>query len=166
MLVLICGLPATGKSTIARKLAKKINAVILRTDKIRKEIFPSPTYTEEEKALVYKITFLIAKYLLNAKVNVIIDGTFYKRNLRKEIYKIVEQTKTKLFIIECVAPEEIIKARMYRRRLRKSLSDANFEVYKKIKKQFEPIHREHLVIDTRKPIKENMEEIYRFLAYS
>jgi len=131
----------------------------LRTDRIRKEIFPSPTYTDEEKALVYKITFLIAKYLLNSRVNVIIDGTFYKRNYWQEIYKIAMQTKTRFFIIECVAPEGVIKARMYRRSLRKSISDADFEIYRKIKEQFEPVMREHLVIDTSKPLRENINEI-------
>ncbi|MEM0219720.1 MAG: AAA family ATPase [Thermoproteota archaeon] len=39
MLVVMCGLPATGKTTVAEALAKEIKALVLRTDLIRREIF-------------------------------------------------------------------------------------------------------------------------------
>ncbi|HDH91341.1 MAG TPA: hypothetical protein ENF38_00140, partial [Candidatus Aenigmarchaeota archaeon] len=35
MLIVVCGLPGTGKSTIARYLSKKLDAIILSTDRIR-----------------------------------------------------------------------------------------------------------------------------------
>ena len=53
MLIIICGLPGTGKTFIAKKLAPKINAEHLSTDRIRKELFPEPTYSEDEKNKVY-----------------------------------------------------------------------------------------------------------------
>jgi len=61
MLILICGLPATGKSTVARRLAKALDAEVLRTDIVRKALIGNPTYTEEEKNLIYKTVFLIAE---------------------------------------------------------------------------------------------------------
>jgi len=161
MLVLICGLPATGKSTIANHLAKKIGAMILRTDIIRKELLPAPKYSDKEKELVYNVTFLIAKYLLKAKRNVIIDGTFYKRALRKRIYKIATYTRSRLEIVECISPEDVIKRRMARRGKRKHFpSDADYQVYKLIKEQFEPIQRRHVVIDTSKHLSANLRELY------
>lgn len=48
MLVIVCGLPGVGKTTFAKKLAPLINAIILSTDKIRKELITSPTYEKEE----------------------------------------------------------------------------------------------------------------------
>ena len=41
MIIIICGLPGVGKTTLAKGLAPLINAVILATDKIRKELFSS-----------------------------------------------------------------------------------------------------------------------------
>lgn len=39
MLVIVCGLPGTGKSVTANQIASDIDATILRTDSIRKEMF-------------------------------------------------------------------------------------------------------------------------------
>lgn len=164
MLVLICGLPGTGKSTIANALARKIEATVLRTDEIRKELFREPRYSEEEKELVYRATFLIAAYLLKSRRNVIIDGTFYRRAIRKRIYEIAGETKSRLKIVECVAPEYIIRRRMESRARRMNLlSDADYEVYKKIKNEFEPIQREHIIIDTSKDPERNLKELYEKL---
>jgi len=159
MIILFAGLPATGKSTLAKQVAKSIKGVVLRTDKIRKQLLEEPKYTEEEKKLIYNVTFLIAEYLASAGVNVILDGTFYKRELRHRVYEIARKTGAKLYIIECCAPERIIKERMDRRKRRASLSDADFEVYRKIAEQFEPIRREHIVVDTSHDLKENLREI-------
>ena len=49
MIILICGYPGVGKTTVAHELAPLINAVVLFTDKIRKEFLDKPTYGEQEK---------------------------------------------------------------------------------------------------------------------
>jgi hypothetical protein len=161
MLVLITGLPGTGKSTVANRLAKRINARVLRTDEIRKRLFAKPKYTEEEKEIVYKTLFLIAENLLRARRNVVIDGTFYKRSLRRQIYRTAALRRSKLIIVECIASEEAIARRMKRREKRRiRLSDADFEVYKKIKREYEPIISEHIVLDTTRPLNETLNELY------
>ena len=47
MIILICGYPGVGKTTVAHELAHLINAVILSTDKIRKEFIDKPSYGDE-----------------------------------------------------------------------------------------------------------------------
>ena len=49
----ITGLPGSGKSTIAKELAKKIDAEILRLDEFRKKLVPNPKFTYEERTFVY-----------------------------------------------------------------------------------------------------------------
>lgn len=164
MLVLVCGLPGTGKSTIARNLASRMNAAILRTDSVRKELIEKPEYSDEEKELVYRTTLLIAKYLLSAGKSVIIDGTFYKKSLRARAYEVAEKTGSALEIIECTCPEDVIIKRMKRRKGREALSDADYEVYRKIKEEFEPIERKHVVIDTSKNLEQNLRELYEKLC--
>lgn len=164
MLILVCGLPATGKSTIARKLAKRINATILRTDEVRKKLFKNPTYSKKEKKLVYAAIFATARKLLNKGENVIIDGTFYRKELREEVYKVAEYTGHKIEVVECLAPEDAIKGRMDRRSGRKLLSDADYGVYKKIKHKFAPIRRKHITVNTGKSVEETVNELYKKLG--
>jgi predicted kinase len=160
LLVVVTGLPATGKSTIARNLAKRLHGTFLSTDLIRKKLLYRPRYTKEEKELIYAIMLLVARYLLLSGVTVILDGTFYKRSLRKRVYAVAARTKSNLKIIESACPEHVIRRRMKRRARRKrNLSDADYDVYKKVAAQFEPIHRKHIVVDTSMFLRQNLDEI-------
>ena len=50
MIIIICGLPGVGKTTVAKGLAPLINAVVLATDKIRKgAILQANVWTEGKK---------------------------------------------------------------------------------------------------------------------
>jgi predicted kinase len=155
----VTGLPATGKSTIARKLAKKLRGTVLSTDKIRKRIISRPTYTREEKELVYRVMFLTAEYLLRSGATVVLDGTFYLRRLRKRVYSLAAKTRSRLVIVECTCPEEVIRRRMERRAGRTTLSDADYEVYKKIKQLYEPIQRGRITVDTSRPLRHTLAEV-------
>ena len=85
MIVIVCGLPGIGKTTFAKKLAPLINATVLSTDKIRKELISSPTYEKEERRLIYDVMILSAKYLHNSGANCILDATFNREESRIEI---------------------------------------------------------------------------------
>ncbi len=160
MLVLVCGLPATGKSNLGRNLARKLKAQVLNTDVVRKDLIKKPAYTDDEKELVYKVTFLIARYLILNRRNVVIDGTFYKKRLRERVRKIATMTHTKYRIVECTCPEDLIRERMARRAQRKhSLSDADFDVYEKIKSEFEPIEEDHIVVETNQYHRDSLEYV-------
>ena len=64
-----------------------INAVILSTDKIRKELLDKPSYSVEEKRLIYDVLLLISKYIHNTGVSCILDATFNEQKSRDDIKK-------------------------------------------------------------------------------
>ncbi|MGC8577553.1 MAG: AAA family ATPase [Thermoproteota archaeon] len=98
MLIVMCGLPATGKTTVAEALAKVIKAVILRTDLIRREIFkegkleevlnsrepliydlqrvfdPLPKIPEEYQKLIWKQNEIVYEELLRRTENLLRQG--------------------------------------------------------------------------------------------
>jgi len=81
----ITGLPASGKSTLARALKKKladygINIQVLESDAVRKVLTPEPTYSSAERDRFYSSLLYIGKLLIDNGVNVIFDAT---ANLRK-----------------------------------------------------------------------------------
>jgi len=135
-----------GKTTIAKNLAPLIDAVILSSDKIRKELIPNPTYTKEERKLIYDVMVLIAVYLQNSGTNIILDATFNKEDSRNKVKQRIRVPRDEFFIIECVCPENIIFSRIKNRK--EDYSDADISVYQKMKKIYEPVKVDHITVDT------------------
>jgi predicted kinase len=143
---MICGLPGVGKTTLSRKLSPIISAIILSTDKIRKELIPRPTYSWQERRLVYDVLVLLAKYLHNAGVNCILDATFNTENSRKELKRKLALTPDQFSLIECTCPEDEVISRLKNRK--NDYSDADISIYSKMKKIYEPMSEEHIIVDT------------------
>jgi adenylylsulfate kinase len=79
--VWITGLPGSGKSTLSDSLkAVHPDFVILRMDEMRKVVTPEPSYSEEERDLLYRCIVFLSRQLTELDHNVIIDAT---GNLRK-----------------------------------------------------------------------------------
>lgn len=154
IVIIVCGLPGVGKTTFVKDLAPLMRAVILSTDKIRKELIPRPKYDWKERKLIYDILILLAKYLSNAGVNCILDATLIKERSRQEIKKELDSITKSIHIIECVCPEDIIIKRLRKRR--NDYSDADISVYRKMKKIYEPVKEKHITVDTSKISKKDV----------
>ena len=148
MIIVICGLPGVGKTTLAKEIAPLVNAVLLSTDKIRKELFSRPMYGWRERRLIYDVMVLMAKYLGKVGINCILDATFTRQPSRLEIKEKLGLTGKDFHIIECICPEDIVILRLRQRK--HDYSDADFSVYKKMKRIYEPVKEEHITIDTSK----------------
>lgn len=79
----ITGLPGSGKSTVADTIRKRHRGfIILRMDEFRKIVTPSPTYSDEERDIVYRAMVFVAKKLSESGHDVIIDATGSLRKWR------------------------------------------------------------------------------------
>ena len=142
VLVLVCGLPGSGKSFFSKKLCDKIHATYINSDLLRKELFPAKrTYSEEEKQVVYDTLLTRTESYLENNQTVIIDATFYKNNLRIPFYKIAAMLQCSCVIFYLEANEILTKERTSATR---TDSEADFSVYLKLKKLFEPIDKPFL----------------------
>jgi adenylylsulfate kinase len=100
--VWFCGLPGSGKTTIARGVfdtitQREVNTsklTLVSMDSIRKKIFPEPTYSDQERDAAYRSFVLIGSLLSTSGVLVLLDAVGHKRvwrNLaRQECPKFVE----------------------------------------------------------------------------
>jgi len=159
LLIVVFGLPATGKTFLARELASQLGFLHLNTDNTRKKILSRPGYTDKEKDLVYAKMFEFVSDYLKRGRDVVIDGTFYKDKLRKKLKKLAKEANTNPVFVEMTAPEEVVRGRTSERKKRPSESDADFRVYKKIEKDFEPLKESHLVIDSTVPLMKQVEKV-------
>lgn len=84
----ITGLPGSGKSTILKELspllaAAGIHPVVLSLDHLRHLITPAPTYSEQERDIVYRALAVMAQLLVTeGRRQVIIDATANRRAWR------------------------------------------------------------------------------------
>jgi predicted kinase len=161
LIILFCGLPGVGKTSLANELAPLINAIVLSTDKIRKELISKPTYTKEEKRLIYDVMLLVARYLHDAAgINCILDATFNtEKSRRTAIEKLVNVSSDQIYIVECICPEDVVISRLKARK--GDYSDADIDIYRKMKQLYEPVKEleRHVVIDTSQDSKMNAEQI-------
>ncbi|MGQ9677075.1 MAG: AAA family ATPase [Chloroflexota bacterium] len=164
VLVLISGLPGSGKSYFARRLADRVRAVVIETDFVRKTIYSKPRYTARESLFVYRVSHYLIKRLLERGYRVIFDATNLLERKREELYHIAEQAEAKLVIVRVVAPEDVIRQRLESRQLQRSpedLSEATWAVYERMKKTEEPIRRSHLVVDTSRDLAGPLDKVSR-----
>ena len=144
MVVIVFGLPGSGKSYFAERVAAMLNAAYISSDIIRKKLLEKPTYTPDEKLLIYDEMGKLMKKVIDDNRHAVLDATFHKNKTRQRFIEEAEKY-SRVFAIEVWADEEIIKERTGRER---ENSDADFEVYKKLAKEWQPLNEEHLVLQS------------------
>lgn len=154
MLIAMAGLSGTGKTTIANTIAPRLNASLLNKDIIRAAVFGSDVdYTTEQNNVVGQMMFLAAEYLLRKDPSrvVILDArTFSRRYQVDELRAFAARVNTPLRIIECVASDDLIRARLEKdaREGTHLAADRDFNMYARMKANFEVIDPPKLLLDT------------------
>jgi predicted kinase len=145
MIILVKGLPASGKTWFSEKLSEKINAVHLNTDKIRLQLGLMGQYDDVSRKKTYDFLFMQLKNLLKQGKKVIVDGTFHEKETQDKILNLSKNQNTPLFVIELKADEDLIKKWMKGKR---KYSEADFEVYRKLKEKDHPMKYKTLKLNS------------------
>ncbi len=135
----VFGLPATGKSTLARELADVYGFEVVDSDVVRKELAGlSPEqsaadapgagiYTEEFSRRTYEECLSRAVELARQGGRVIVDATFRSNQWRVEFLTRARQSGVTGLLLECVLPRDVARERIERRT--SGPSDADWKVY-------------------------------------
>ena len=142
-LVLVSGLPGTGKSTLSRSLAENSQFELIRSDVVRKEIFASETtsansgrlYTADRTQQVYDDCLKHARQKLLVGGRVIVDATIQREKDRQAFLQLAIECGSWAAWIECTASPEITKQRIDARR--GDASDADWSIYQLVKERWE-----------------------------
>jgi hypothetical protein len=171
----LCGMAASGKSTIATELSRKLGIAVLRSDLIRKDLFglqpddfmdvpfEGGIYSKGASSLTYGKLLMLAQEEIAKGASVILDATFSSQHQRCEALRLARDMDANIIFIECTPPIKVRKDRLVKREADVLVSDARIHHFKQFKSQFEPLEdiadEMHIRIDTQKPVKENMAHI-------
>jgi len=168
-LIITCGLVATGKSAIAHALGEALDAPVISSDVVRKELaglapqehrfepFERGIYSPDFTARTYDAMLERGRGLLAEGRSVLLDATFGRRDQRQRARALAEEMGARFLCLECRAEEAVIRRRLAERlRTGGDASDARPEIYEAQVQVFEPVTElpphEHAAVDCGRPL--------------
>jgi uncharacterized protein len=149
-LVLVGGLPGTGKSTIAEAINGRYGWPLLRSDVIRKRIAGKPDahldappgggiYRPAWTAATYAALLDEAERHLRQGSSVIMDATWAAASHRAAAARLTRRASADLVSLQCVAPDEVVMRRLRERReASRDVSDATPGAYRYLAERADP----------------------------
>ena len=146
-LIILSGLPGTGKSYFAKQISDLVPCAVVSSDRVRKALFVRPKYTREEHDRVFSVCHKIIKRLLTQSHKVVFDATNLNERFRKPLYDIANQVQCPFTVVSVSAHLDIVTERL---RLRmevdnsKDYSDADINVYNFLRNGRQSISESHI----------------------
>ena len=147
-LIAFAGLPGTGKTTIARELARRIGAVYLRIDTIEQALRTSRPFAGEIEDAGYRAAIALAEDNLRQGLDVVTDAVNPLTITRDAFAAAASRAAAKLLEVELICSDKT----EHRRRV--EARQADIEGHKLptwtevATREYEPWNRSHVVVDT------------------
>lgn len=159
------GLPGTGKSTLARELAERTGAVLLRVDEIEASMRRGGLPAERTGLAAYGVAHAVAGPHLRRGFVVVADAVNPLREAREGWRALAEECGARHVVIETRCAEDV-----HRLRVETRPNDVPNWVYPDWdgvlarRDEYEPRTDERLVVDTARPVQDCHDEVERHLG--
>jgi predicted kinase len=164
MIVLMAGLPGSGKTTLARELASRTSGVVLNKDEIRGALFAARDieYSTGQDDFCQMVMLETAAYILKRDPSqvVFLDGRpFSNRYQVDQALKAAAALQQPYRILECVCSDETARQRLEEQHLegQHPARDRDYALYLRVKAGFEEITLPKTTIATEMPLESCVE---------
>jgi len=180
LIVVICGLMGTGKTTVAKALAAAQGWPVIHSDAVRKTLagldpttrmpleFGAGIYRPEFSRRTYEEMRRLAREYLAKAPGVILDGSYKSASERALLRELAEETGAKLAFVHCTCPLEVVRQRLLRRAENaQAISDGRLELQLLQAEDFDPLgaaDQPLLQLDTGGEPEEVLAELQGFLS--
>jgi predicted kinase len=162
MIVLMAGLPGTGKSTLALALAARTFGVVFDKDQIRSALFSSADieYSSQQDDLCIDVALQAAAYLLRKHPShfVFLDGRPFSKTVQiEQVLQAAKQMKQPWRILECVCLEETARQRIAAQAGEHPAENRDYDLYLRLKRSWQEITLPKAEINTEQPFEQCVE---------
>ena len=155
MMILMAGFPGTGKTTLARELARRTSGRVMSKDEFRHALFAPEEieYSSRQDDFCLQIMLRDCGYLLqrDPQRKIFLDGRPFSRRYQIEnVLAAADSLQQPWRIIECVCSEETARKRLEADAASgwASCGNRDFSLYLAVRERFEEITAPKIVIDT------------------
>lgn len=171
-LIVFAGLPGTGKSSLARALARELRAAYLDKDTIKDCAMRLAAEMKLEQAaqlagaLSYELLVDLARDNLTVGLPVVVDSPAAYQLFRDKIKALARALRADLKLIECICTDE----RMLRERVELRGRDLpayrtrDWVTFRQDQGRFERLTDPRLIVDTAEPEAVNLRKIRAYLG--
>ena len=142
MVIAVCGLSGTGKTTLANEVAARTGFAHLSSDVVRKELAGiasdrpatnaqrADLYSEEQGKKTYAALLAKGERLLSAGRGVVLDATFQRQESRTGVFGMADRCGVPTLFVECRCDQSEVRKRLdERKRKGVGASDADWSIY-------------------------------------
>lgn len=162
VLILLSGLPGSGKTTFAHALSQQISVEHIESDAIRRALAPNPTYSPTESGAVFAHVEELARVALESGRHALVDATNLTNRDRRRFLKLANHLGARVVAIRVTAPDSVIRERL--RNPRAGFSQAGLDTFERMKDRPQPFALPSIVIDSRYSLRPAIDLICRLVT--
>jgi predicted kinase len=169
VLVVVGGVPGTGKSTVAEHAARIVHGAVIAKDVVEATLWRSGIGRDQRSGFAgYEVLSSLAEAQLRVGGSAVLDSVAAYDRLRDGWRELAERNGARFVGVECVCSDERVhRARVDgRERGIPGWYELTWADVEEVRSRYEPWRAEHLVLDAVRPFEENLAALAAYLSAS
>lgn len=161
-IVVFCGPPLSGKTTLARGLSGVLGAAHLQMDEFRKRLLPSSRHNRRDIDVAYRAMHYASELLALRGHHVIVESSYGRVAQRRDLETVAETAKAAHYVVQCKVSQRVAVERFRERTAQHPAVDLNEERVALLAVAY-PFAQVGLILDTTDTVARCMKNIQAYL---